>query len=217
MRDAVHGPVVHSAVEIVKHQHGRIAGARNNASARGSDADSAAKLCASSRISDRLSSTTRDGLIRSNASKMRRSSRPVRGPTNRAGSAAALRRAGSRAEPVRTYRNSGEGPAVRFGAIAQLLLGFRQGDIEHRVRPLRRRRRNWLAIVVLPVPGLPSSRNSRPRARPPARISSSPETPVAQLLIDPRHAVCYGGKDYQRAEWFPLIRINRAIDRPVMP
>src|SRR5207247_8212499 len=43
--------------------------------------------------------------------------------------------------------------------------------------------RNWLAIVVLPVPGLPSRRNNLPFAKPPARISSSPATPVAQFLI----------------------------------
>ena len=52
-----------------------------------------------------------------------------------------------------------EAPAVRGGALAQLLLGFRQSDVEAALARLSRRRsRNWVAIVVLPVPGLPSIR-----------------------------------------------------------
>src|ERR1051325_12248874 len=38
--------------------------------------------------------------------------------------------------------------------------------------------RNWSAIVVLPEPGLPSSRCSRLRAKPPPSTKSSPATPV---------------------------------------
>src|SRR5262245_38386313 len=45
--------------------------------------------------------------------------------------------------------------------------------------------RNRRAMVVLPVPGLPSSRNTRPVARPPSRMSSSPGTPVRALETAP--------------------------------
>src|SRR5579875_203654 len=38
--------------------------------------------------------------------------------------------------------------------------------------------RNCKPMVVLPVPGLPSSRNSRPGERPPLNTSSRPSTPV---------------------------------------
>src|SRR5689334_21625198 len=37
-------------------------------------------------------------------------------------------------------------------------------------------------MVVLPVPGLPSSRYTCPGVRPPAKMSSNPSTPVRALL-----------------------------------
>src|SRR5689334_10924403 len=46
-----------------------------------------------------------------------------------------------------------------------------------------------MAMVVLPVPGLPSKRNSRPAVKPPFRISSKPGTPVraifSALIVSP--------------------------------
>src|SRR6185295_2145517 len=38
--------------------------------------------------------------------------------------------------------------------------------------------RNWSAIVVLPVPGVPSIRNMCSRVNPPARMSSRPQIPL---------------------------------------
>ena len=53
-------------------------------------------------------------------------------------------------------------PAVGGGDFAQLLLGFRQGHVQHASRRARRlRSRNCSAIVVLPEPGTPSSRYRR--------------------------------------------------------
>ena len=40
-----------------------------------------------------------------------------------------------------------------------------------------------MAIVVLPVPGLPSSEEQPPARKPPAVISSNPATPVRALEL----------------------------------
>ena len=69
-------------------------------------------------------------------------------------------------------------------AVAQFLLGFGEADVDAGSRrPRRRSIRNCIAMVVLPVPGLPSSRKSRPRRKPPAVTSSNPATPVRALEL----------------------------------
>ena len=75
-----------------------------------------------------------------------------------------------------------ERPAMRCGARPQLALGFRQGDVEALLAEPRPSSRNCSAIVVLPVPGFPSSRNTWPGERPPARTVSRPDTPVRAFV-----------------------------------
>ena len=72
-------------------------------------------------------------------------------------------------------------PAMRGCARTQLSLRLRQSDVKSPLMRLAPSNKKRSAIVVLPVPGLPSRRNICPVARPPAKISSSPAMPVAAL------------------------------------
>ena len=61
-----------------------------------------------------------------------------------------------------------ERPTMRRRALAQFGFGFRERDVEGLSPAAAPVRTNCVAIVVLPVPGLPSRRKSRPRRKPPA-------------------------------------------------
>ena len=104
--------------------------------------------------------------------------RPARGRRNRAGSAAARIEQAFRRHQLEYLDAIVQRPAVRSRAVAQFALGLRQGDVEALLAGRAPAIRNCSAIVVLPVPGAPSTRNRCPRENPPDRILSRPQMPV---------------------------------------
>jgi hypothetical protein len=103
-------------------------------------------------------------------------------------------------DPQRMMLGPCRGGAVRLTPVADVLDGGRGhrdllrriagdrtprlgGTLDVRAAHARSSGTNWTAAVVLPAPGLPSSRNICPRERPPDKTSSKPEIPVLALAL----------------------------------
>ena len=133
VRDAVHGAVGALGRQIVEHDDGRVGAGRNNASAPGSAGDSAASFAPAAGFRTGCRSRRASASAARSRRRCAGSSRRARGRTNRAGSGAVRGRARFPAAPARRSRSVADGPAVRAGAVPQLMFGLGKADINSRL------------------------------------------------------------------------------------
>ena len=170
VRDTMDGAVGRLGGEIVEQDDGRIVSRRNSASARASDGGSATSSAPAGGSRTGCRSPPASASPARSRRKCAGRSRRARGRRNRAGSGADPDRARCPAGPARHIELSPivqpcEAAPSRSSCSVSARLTYMPTSPASAPAS-----RNCRAIVVLPVPGLPSSRCRRLRASPPPKI-----------------------------------------------